>query len=71
MCFQQEIPILILFQNFKGDPMNKFYQLLLIKPVSPNPYRKALIVITKASHQQMNALTSDLAWQQWAQAKAA
>ena len=51
--------------------MNKFYQLLLTKPVSPNPYRKALIVITKASHKQMNALASDLAWQQWTEAKAA
>ena len=51
--------------------MNKFYQLLLTKSVSQNPYRKALIVITKASHKQMNALASDLAWQQWTEAKAA
>lgn len=51
--------------------MNTFYQLLLTKAVSQTPYRKALIVITKASHKQMNALASDLAWQQWAEAKAA
>ena len=51
--------------------MHTFCQLLFTKPVSPNPYTKALIVITKASHQHISALTSDLAWQQWAEAKAA
>ena len=51
--------------------MNKFYQLLLTKSVSQHPYQKALIVITKASHKQMNALASDLAWQQWTEAKVA
>jgi len=51
--------------------MNMFYQSLVSKSASPKPYLKALVKLTKASHEQMNALASDLAWQQWGEAETA
>ena len=51
--------------------MDTFYQLLLNKTASQKPYHTALSKLTKVSREQLKALESDLAWQQWSEAETA
>jgi hypothetical protein len=60
------------FKKIKGEnQMNTFYHLLLNETASQEPYHKALINLTRATHDQLKALKSDLAWQQWSEAEMA
>jgi hypothetical protein len=43
----------------------------LNETASQEPYHKALINLTRATHDQLKALKSDLAWQQWSEAEMA
>jgi len=45
--------------------MENFYQLLSTASQSRNKYLETLAAITKASHIQIQAVASDLAWQSW------